>query len=811
MNTQNLQDDDNDIVLVKRRVNQLEKELTFFKKQNEDLKNELDEANIRIANFIKLQEELSLKYKNQAEIVQMLEADRIRQFQMKNPQIDQSKGQIVEQYDIEYQIKDYKSRVEERLKKAIEDKNIELNSRFNEFTKNIEEKWKKEQREYFLKYQKDLKNKELLIEEKLKEISEKITENNNLKFQIDKLQIELKEPQKEAQKDAQKEAQNKPQKKVERQASGEEATQYYPSGGKTEEKYIAQNNINKREVNKKIEEEEERQKQLEQQEQRRQEQLIIAKQLKDKEQREIEEKKKVFKEMFQQIQKSHGIIEICFLVDITGSMDPYKEQARQCIKGSIEQIKKYTQKETRWSVVGYQDFSELKTLGGKYKELQFTDNLNNVEKFLDQLVCQGGGDAAEDIRGGIKQMVQLEWIKQFKLAILICDAPTHGQRYNGGVSDRYPKEDIEDAINLLIEKNIFLLAIQFQKTTQIMFEEIKKIYQAKGKTELLIIENAESVEISKLSNLFINLISNATQSLTQINNSASKINNRKNQKKQEIVSAMENLCKNTTDIVNFDKDPKIPTVPISFKVYRVELLKQSLEKNISDIKQLKLDTDFQTFEEPGIWKCIRTVNPFAEGSVKQVFLMKKEDTPTELYAIKMPLGDQTYKSKEEAIKDCRSHLIAKCFLQKFIKDMEKANMDTDKKINILNIQYSNFLVLQDSSKSDSFWVAERYFIGEFIKYNNNGAFILNDSAMEINHFAQAFSIYSYFQSSYNYMICDIQGIGQFFTDPALNTKEGKFDETDMGYEGIKDFLGTYQGRRHLGQEYLRVLNLNINL
>lgn len=30
--------------------------------------------------------------------------------------------------------------------------------------------------------------------------------------------------------------------------------------------------------------------------------------------------------------------------------------------------------------------------------------------------------------------------------MLICDAPTHGARYNGGVSDRYPNEDIEDAI-----------------------------------------------------------------------------------------------------------------------------------------------------------------------------------------------------------------------------------------------------------------------------------------------------------------------------------------------------------------------------
>lgn len=40
----------------------------------------------------------------------------------------------------------------------------------------------------------------------------------------------------------------------------------------------------------------------------------------------------------------------------------------------------------------------------------------------------------------------LSWSKTFKIAVLICDAPNHGVRYNGGVSDRYPKEELEDAI-----------------------------------------------------------------------------------------------------------------------------------------------------------------------------------------------------------------------------------------------------------------------------------------------------------------------------------------------------------------------------
>lgn len=69
----------------------------------------------------------------------------------------------------------------------------------------------------------------------------------------------------------------------------------------------------------------------------------------------------------------------------------------------------------------------------------------------------------------------LEWEKEFRLAIVICDSPTHGKRYNGGVSDRYPNEDIEDAILGLIDKNIFLMAIKFNSYTEVMYNEIKKV------------------------------------------------------------------------------------------------------------------------------------------------------------------------------------------------------------------------------------------------------------------------------------------------------------------------------------------------
>lgn len=55
---------------------------------------------------------------------------------------------------------------------------------------------------------------------------------------------------------------------------------------------------------------------------------------------------------------------------------------------------------------------------------------------------------------------------------------------------------------------------------------------------------------------------------------------------------------------------------------------------------------------------------------------------------------------------------------------------------------------------DKYWLAERFFEGNFVKYNNNFGFV-NRSTDEANKIAQCFSYYTYFKSDYQYLICDI--------------------------------------------------------
>jgi len=74
----------------------------------------------------------------------------------------------------------------------------------------------------------------------------------------------------------------------------------------------------------------------------------------------------------------------------------------------------------------------------------------------------------------------------------------------------------------------------------------------------------------------------------------------------------------------------------------------------------------------GDWDCIRTLKPFAFGMMKEVYLMKKKNATHELYVIKTPLGGKTYSTLNDAITECRSHLVCQKLMKKFTKEVNDA-------------------------------------------------------------------------------------------------------------------------------------------
>ncbi|CAD8119981.1 unnamed protein product [Paramecium sonneborni] len=497
------------------------------------------------------------------------------------------------------------------------------------------------------------------------------------------------------------------------------------------------------------------------------------------------------------ILNTQGILQVGLLVDVTGSMDKYKDATMNIIQRSMACIKDQTNRDCEWGAVCYQDFAELRQKG-QYIQHKFTKDGNEMINFLKNINCDGGDDGAEDLRNGIKQMINnLKWEKYFKIALLICDAPCHGQKWAGNVLDNHPNEDLGDALQQLINKNIVLIGIEFTSSTEVMFAQMKNYYANQNKQSMLIVVDLKNKNQEQIQDQLINIISEASISITEVNKTGTKL------KKQQNINrdgAFEALIKLLPDPTRFNLDPNIAVIQTKFSVYKVDINSKAFERNITTLFKIRIPQDYSIIHESE-WNCIRTLKPFAFGQIKEVYLMKKieNSAENEVYVIKMPIGGQTYKTIQEALLECRSHLIAKNLMQRFIQELQDNNHQVP-------IKYSDFLILKEHDTS--YWIAERFFQGEFIKFNNNYGYI-NPKKDLISILAQVFSYYTYHISEFQYMVCDIQGVGYNFTDPAINTAEGYLDEIDQGLEGIGQFIISFEkDKQNFYKKYLDIFELN---
>jgi hypothetical protein len=88
-----------------------------------------------------------------------------------------------------------------------------------------------------------------------------------------------------------------------------------------------------------------------------------------------------------------------------------------------------------------------------------------------------------------------------------------------------------------------------------------------------------------------------------------------------------------------------------------------------------------------------------------------------------------------------------------------------------------------------FCAVERFVAGEFRKHNNNYGFVSEDQ----RNTPQAFSHFTYEASRHQLLVCDIQGVSDFYTDPQICTLSGQgFGRGNVGAKGFKKFLSTHR-------------------
>lgn len=214
--------------------------------------------------------------------------------------------------------------------------------------------------------------------------------------------------------------------------------------------------------------------------------------------------------------------------------------------------------------------------------------------------------------------------------------------------------------------------------------------------------------------------------------------------------------------------------------------KKAVEKELKD--QTKLGSKeacsiFLYHPETSTWeekkgKIQIAKQPFAEGGIRAAFHatihLDKKNINCVVKIAKKPQDDTIY------FNDVAMQMYAKMWAQKFNE------RNPPKKITFVDA----FVVKLTARKETPVYGGESLIQGTYIKHSDNNGYVNNSSLRNTPH---AFSHFSYEASSRQLIIVDIQGVGDYYTDPQIHSIGSQgFGLGNLGEAGIQKFLSSHK-------------------
>lgn len=194
-------------------------------------------------------------------------------------------------------------------------------------------------------------------------------------------------------------------------------------------------------------------------------------------------------------------LDLLFIMDITGSMKSYLNEAKNNILSIIEGIiEKCPGIDINLGFIGYRDFYE------EYIDIDFTQQHSTVKNIINRAYASGGGDIPEDVAFALELALNKTWKSSAKFAVFIADAPGHGKQYGGeDYEGTAPSRRlIEEMIGEMAAKDISLFCLKIRNITDIMYALFEEIYMSTKsiQTKFIIVDNSE--EGSSFSTVVVN-------------------------------------------------------------------------------------------------------------------------------------------------------------------------------------------------------------------------------------------------------------------------------------------------------------------
>jgi len=179
--------------------------------------------------------------------------------------------------------------------------------------------------------------------------------------------------------------------------------------------------------------------------------------------------------------KKSPTVEICFMMDCTGSMGSWIQKAKDIINALAEQILYKFSSSVAMAFIGYRDFGDAE----QHIFRPFTTDINALRTTLLPIKAEGGGDTPEDILGGFNNVLNLTWNAEVKILVHIADAPCHGKGYHqcddnmGDIA--YSSGKPEDLVKRIRDNNIDYYFIKINNSTDKMIEIFREAYDSEDR------------------------------------------------------------------------------------------------------------------------------------------------------------------------------------------------------------------------------------------------------------------------------------------------------------------------------------------
>jgi len=485
---------------------------------------------------------------------------------------------------------------------------------------------------------------------------------------------------------------------------------------------------------------------------------------------------------------------LCFVVDTTGSMQPYIDGVKTQIAAIVEQIKHAHCHIAGLAFVGYKDWSE----GDHHFEvLPFTTDPEQFAQFVGRVRAGGGGDEPEDVVGGLNQALILNWPASGGTNVIfhVADAPPHGKQYHN-MSDNFPSGHGKD-VSL---HNLFMMAKR--KSVQYYFGKVnQKCDQMLEIFEKECGETITSFNIKDVLTLTRSVTSSVMESIAA-------------------TGAVACSCSGdtTTSLSRIREYVLDPAEPIWDDVPKVSVTvsKMKLPETAQDIW---LNTKLQSDINKGLIQIAPC--PFAKGGERLAYLgrrffhqhdeasgLSKEvvDEVVLKEYIKLPTVPELDRSRYMVANEVQN--VATRLSLEFNDHLERGYVNPGIKLKFL---IAKVVKLTAPDGRIRFLAMEKKYrsMDEFVKLTNNYKMVRAPESKEqenLVNLAVAFSHFSHSQTRGYCLVCDLQGMVSvdskdqptlLLTDPAIHCPSShRFGRTNLGESGIAAFFDAHKCNKY---------------